>query len=258
VGEVVAALRAHSCLVEVGDDPKRIPDYCDDRWPDVIVVEALGPNRDAALEATEWARRSANLPVVVLTAPADVEARLRSLTLHADDTVAPTAPAEIVGRVAALARQRRLRRPDLRPLGDLSVDRSGRRVTRRGNSVALTHRELQVLEVLAERPGRVVSKEELLDRVWSTHRRSPNAVEAQISGLRRKLDALGPPVIHTAHGEGYVFRPVVATDTRQRSSIIAERERLVREREQAVERRAKLLRKLEEEVARRDRLFRRE
>jgi two-component system OmpR family response regulator len=259
VAPIVAALRGQGCTVHVGDAPARVAEYCDAAWPEAVVIDGVGSARDAALGAVEWARRSANLPVLLMTEPADVEARLRSLALRADDTVAPTAPEEIVGRVAAMVRQRRTQRPDAQPLGDLSIDREGRRVTRQGNAAGLTQRELDVLEVLVERPGRVVSKEELLARVWPDKGRTVNAVEAQISGLRRKLDAMGPPVIHTAHGEGYAFRPVTAKEGGGRPPTLdlAERERLVREREQAVARRADLLRQLEDEVARRAPILRR-
>jgi DNA-binding response OmpR family regulator len=253
---IVAALQEHSCMVSLVDDPKLVSDRCDDEWPDVVVIEVTAAARADALDALDWLRRSANIPVIVMTEPRDVEARLRALTLRADDTVAPTDPREIIARVAALVRRNRLRRADAQPLGDLMIDRDGRRVSRRGTSTSLTQRELQVLEVLVERPGRVVSKEELLDRVWGGKRRSVNAVEAQISALRRKLHEIGPPVIHTAHGEGYVFRPSVVVEARQRTYMMAERERLVREREEAVARRTKLLRQLEEQFARRNQLLR--
>jgi len=192
----------------------------------------------------------------VITDPADVDARVRAITLRAEDAVAPADPREVVARVAVLARRSRMRMPERRPLGDLTVDHDGRRVTRRGGSAALTQRELQVLEVLIARAGRVVSKDELLDEVWAGKPRSLNAVEAQISALRRKLHELGPAIIHTAHGEGYVFRPAVEAEPRQRSHLILERERIVREREEAVARRAKLLRQLEEQFQRRNALFR--
>jgi DNA-binding response OmpR family regulator len=253
---IVVALHEHSCVVDSTDDPKMVSDRCDEHWPDVVVLDVTKSNRDAALDSLDWLRRSANVAVVAMTERGDVDARLRALTLRAEDTVAPTDPREIVGRVAVLVRRSRFRRTEMQPLGDLLIDRNGRRVSRRGNAVVLTHRELQVLEILVERPGRVVSKEELLARVWDGKQRSLNAVEAQISALRRKLHEIGPPVIHTSHGEGYVFRPAVATETGQRSHLIAERERIVREREEAVARRTKLLRQMEEQFARRSALHR--
>jgi DNA-binding response OmpR family regulator len=255
--DIVTALRDHSCTVDTTDDPKVVPDRCDEHWPDAVVIDVAGSMRVIALDALDWLRQCANLPVVAMTEPADVEARLLAVKLRADDTVSPTDPREVVGRVAAMVRRSRLAHPQAQPLGDLSIDRNGRRVARRGSSATLTQRELQVLEVLVERPGRVVAKAELLDRVWGSKRRSVNAVEAQISALRRKLHDLGPPLIHTAHGEGYVFRPSVVGEARPRAYMIAERERLVREREEAVARRTKLLRQLEDQVTQRAELHQR-
>jgi DNA-binding response OmpR family regulator len=249
--DIVKTLREHACTVDAVDDPKLVSDCCDAHWPDCVVIDVTAAKRAAALDALDWVRQYANLPVVAMTEPSDVEARLMAVRLRAEDAVSPTDPREVVGRVAALVRRSRLRRPEARPLGDLVVDHEGRRVSRRGSTATLTQRELQVLEVLVERPGRVVGKDELLDRVWGGTRRSVNAVEAQISALRRKLHDLGPPVIHTAHGEGYVFRPSVMVEARPRAHMILERERLVREREEAVVRRTKLLRQLEEQVTRR-------
>jgi DNA-binding response OmpR family regulator len=251
VGAIADALTAHLCDVEVLENVKRVADECEQRWPEAVVLDVEDGSRTEALDAFEWLRRSAMLPTVVVTEPHDVTTRLRALTLRADDTVFPTDPREIVARVALLVRRRRGRGAIAQPLGDMLIERDGRRVSRRGNDIALTQRELEVLEVLVDRPGRVVSKSELLDRVWRATRRSPNAVEAQISSLRRKLHAIGPPVIHTAHGEGYVFRPSVLSDGARRTQLISERERLVREREEAVALRARLVRELEAQAAQR-------
>jgi DNA-binding response OmpR family regulator len=248
---IVDALRAHACEVEVLENVKRVADECEQHWPEVVVLDIANTRRAEALDALDWLRRAAMLPTIVVTQPDDVDARLRALSLRADDAVAPADPREIVARIALLVRRSRTRQSNVRPLGDLVIERAGRRVTRRGRDAALTQRELEVLEVLVERPGRVVSKEELLDRVWNERRRSTNAVEAQISGLRRKLHELGPPIIHTAHGEGYVFRPAVVVDLSRRSHMISERERLVREREEAVAMRARLLRQMEQQMTRR-------
>jgi len=245
----VRALREHACEVRIEDDAKLVSDRCDESWPDVVVLDVARETRLAALEALDWLRRSAMLPVLALTEPDDVEARLRSIALQCDDAMSPVDPREVVARVAVLVRRRRARGSMTDPLGDLSIDSDGRRAMRRGRWTALTHRELQVLLALTERPGRVVSKEALLDRVWAGRQRSVNAVEAQISALRRKLHELGPPVIHTAHGEGYVFRPSIA-EQRDHSHLLAERERLVREREEAVARRTRLLRETEEQYRR--------
>jgi DNA-binding response OmpR family regulator len=248
---VADALRDHSCDVDLLENVKLVVDECEHQWPEVVVLDVAINGRTEALDALEWLRHSAGLPTVVMTQPDDVDARLRALALQADDTVAPTDPREIVTRVALLARRGRGRHTVAQSLGDMVIYRDGRSVARRGHEISLTHRESEVLDVLVERPGRVVSKDELLQRVWKSNGRSVNAVEAQISGLRRKLHETGPPVIHTAHGEGYVFRPSVLVNAVSRAHMISERERLVREREEAVAVRARLLRQMETELGRR-------
>jgi DNA-binding response OmpR family regulator len=247
---IVDALREYACDVDLVQNVKLVADECEQRWPEVVVLDVEPMHRVEALDALDWLRHSASLATIVMTQPDDVDARLRALELRAVTTVAPTDPREIVAHVALLARQGRARRNTAQPLGDLVISHDGRRVTRRGKDVSLTDRELAVLEVLVERPGRVVSKEELLRRVWKT-RRTTNAVEAQISGLRRKLHEVGPPVIHTAHGAGYMFRPAVALNTSSPARQIAERERLVREREEAVAKRTRLVHQMEAQMSRR-------
>lgn len=252
----VDALGEQGCDVTTCENPKRVSDACDDAWPDAVVLDVTVASRDAALEALDWLRRSAQLGVVVVTEPHDADARVHAVRLRADDAVAPVDSGELVARVAAIVRRSQTRTAATGGIGDMSIDRANRTVSRRGTPISLTQRELQVLEVLIEQPGRVVSKDTLLDRVWGQSRRSANAVEVQISALRRKLHDAGPPVIHTSHGEGYVFRPVVTTVDAKRSYMIAERERLVREREEAVARRTKLLRQMEEQLQRRSSLYR--
>jgi len=92
--------------------------------------------------------------------------------------------------------------------GDLTVDLAQRSAVRNGKRVALTPREVSLLVTLIERSEQPVTKQELLTAVWGAQARSQNVVEANVSSLRRKLHALGPPVIHTLHRAGYIFRPV--------------------------------------------------
>jgi DNA-binding response OmpR family regulator len=246
IAPYAGALGGHGCVVEMLDDPARAMERYDGRRPDAVVLDVAPQQRTAALEALDRLRRVAQARVVVVTDRDDVDARLQAISVRAQDCVAPVAPSEVVARVAVLVRRHRGEESEAARYGDLVVDRAGRRVVRRGRTAVLTQRQQQVLDVLLEQPGRVVTKDELLDRVWSNGRRSANAVEAQISALRRKLHTAGPPVIHTAHGEGYVFRPAV-NEPRPSGDLVSERERRVSEREEAATRRAKLLRELEHE-----------
>jgi DNA-binding response OmpR family regulator len=141
--------------------------------------------------------------ILMLTASGEIDARVQGLSLGADDYLPkPFAFAELVARLRAL--QRRPPSPP-RPVlayGDIQLDRGRRTATRGGRDLGLTRKELAVLEVLLEEPGRVVSAEELLERVWDEHvDLFTNAVRVTIMHLRRKLG--DPPVIKTVIGEGY-------------------------------------------------------
>lgn len=145
--------------------------------------------------------------IMMLTAASLVPDRVDGLNLGADDYLAkPFAFAELLARVDALGRRPARAHPPVLSVGDLTVDVPARRARRAGRDLGLTVKELGVLTVLAQDPGRVVSAEELLDRVWDANADPfTNAVRVTLVGLRRKL---GEPGIETVRGAGY--RLVVA------------------------------------------------
>ena len=89
---------------------------------------------------------------------------------------------------------------------DVVVDEAARAVTRSGRLVDLTPVEFELLRRLVRRPGRVLTKTQLLSELWGYRDYNPNVVERHMSALRRKLEANGPLLVHTVHGAGYVFR----------------------------------------------------
>jgi DNA-binding response OmpR family regulator len=140
--------------------------------------------------------------ILMLTASASVPDRVAGLSLGADDyLVKPFAFAELVARVEALGRRTgRVEAPAL-VVGDLVVDRARRVALRGDRDLGLTPKEFGVLEVLAASPGRVISAEELLERVWDENADPfTNAVRVTMVGVRRKL---GPPGVTTVRGSGY-------------------------------------------------------
>ena len=138
----------------------------------------------------------------MLTAASSVDDRVEGLNLGADDYLAkPFAFEELVARVHALAR-RMPAGPPVVMRGDLTFDRSRRRVSRDGRPLQLSRKEMGVLEVLMVSDGGVVSAEELLERVWDEHADPfSNAVAVTIARLRRKLGE--PDPIETVVGTGY-------------------------------------------------------
>lgn len=192
--------------------------------------------------------------VLVITAHPDSATRIEAARLGVyDGVVAPFDPNEVVARVEILLANRRRAKKGVVRQGDLVIHRVDRRVERNGVEVFLTPREFDVLLTLVNAGGRAVSKQELLREVWNDEGRSANAVEAHISALRRKLEALGPQVIHTVHRAGYAFRPALGLGTAARETLLADRARLLRERDEAFARRDELLDELRRRVRRDDR-----
>jgi DNA-binding response OmpR family regulator len=147
--------------------------------------------------------------ILMLTAAGNLDDRVRGLEIGADDYLPkPFAMAELVARIGALARRPNSVTPPVIEIGDLWID-SSRRAVRRGlRDITLTRKEFGVLELLAANPSRVVSAEELLEKVWdSATDPFTNAVRITIMTLRRKLGE--PPLIETVVGSGYRLAPAV-------------------------------------------------
>lgn len=141
--------------------------------------------------------------ILMLTASGAVEDRVDGLTLGADDYLPkPFALAELVARIRALGRRATPALPPVLAVGEIRLDPHRREAARDGRPLALTNKELGVLEVLMTADGGVVSAEELLERVWDAHADPfTNTVRVTVANLRRKLG--DPPVIDTVIGAGY-------------------------------------------------------
>jgi DNA-binding response OmpR family regulator len=141
--------------------------------------------------------------ILMLTASGTVDDRVDGLSLGADDYLPkPFALAELIARIRALGRRAAPALPPVLRVGDLILDPNRRVAERAGRSLALTNKELGVLEVLMSADGRVVSAEELLERVWDAHADPfTNTVRVTLANLRRKIG--DPPVISTVIGAGY-------------------------------------------------------
>ncbi|MEZ4496576.1 MAG: response regulator transcription factor [Thermomicrobiales bacterium] len=135
--------------------------------------------------------------------PANVDSRIEGLSLGADDYLPkPFVMAELIARVRALARRPNAATPPQLVSGDLVIDTTRHAATRNGRPLSLTRKEFGVLETIVAAQGRVVSSEDLLERVWD-EAADPftNAVRITVMTLRRKLGE--PPLIETVIGVGY-------------------------------------------------------
>ncbi|GAB2989546.1 response regulator transcription factor [Nocardioides montaniterrae] len=180
--------------------------------PDVVVLDMMLPDFDG-LEVLRRVRAFApHLPVLFLTARDAVEDRIAGLTAGGDDyVVKPFSLEEVVARLRGLVRRAGLAAEaagDVLAVGDLVMEEDSREVTRAGDPISLTATEFELLRFLMRNPRRVLSKAQILDRVWAyDFGGQGNVVELYISYLRKKIDAGREPMIHTRRGAGYVLKP---------------------------------------------------
>ncbi|MFG3114360.1 response regulator transcription factor [Streptomyces sp. NPDC048197] len=177
--------------------------------PDVIVLDVSLPGI-SGIEVCRTLRADGDeVPVLMLSALDELADRVAGLQAGADDyLVKPFALKELVLRLQALLRRRPSAGRDLVQVGDLVLDTAAREVTYGGVAVGLTRREFELLEVLARNAGVVLTRDQLLDRVWGyDFEVRTDAVDTFVSYLRRKTEAGGRPrLVHTVRGVGFVLR----------------------------------------------------
>ncbi|MFD7287872.1 response regulator transcription factor [Streptomyces sp. NPDC059863] len=180
--------------------------------PDAVVLDVMLPDMDGLAVLGRLRHELPQVPVLFLTAKDSVEDRIAGLTAGGDDYVTkPFSLEEVVARLRGLIRRSgaaAVRSESLLVVGDLTLDEDSHDVTRDGRSIHLTATEFELLRYLMRNPRRVLSKAQILDRVWSyDFGGQANVVELYISYLRRKIDAGHPPMIHTRRGAGYLIKP---------------------------------------------------
>ena len=204
VGEALADVGYH---VEARRDGAGLEGALDGLRPDLVVLDVMLPGRDG-FELIDVVRDWGDAGIVMITARDALPDRLRGLDGGADDyVVKPFELAELVSRVGAVLR-RRGRLPQVLHVGDLIIDVDAGLAARAGNELELTATELRLLHFLVEQRGRIVSATQILGAVWGYDAYDPNLVQVHISGLRRKLEAHGPRILHTVRGIGYRLQPL--------------------------------------------------
>jgi two-component system OmpR family response regulator len=190
---------------------KAVREAKDDR-PDAIVLDVMLPDIDGFEVLRRIRANQPDVPVLFLTARDAVEDRVAGLTAGGDDYVTkPFSIEELVARLRGLMRRagaRRVEDSNVLTVGDLELDEDSHEVWRDGDEIFLTATEFELLRFLMRNPRRVMSKAQILDRVWNyDFGGQANVVELYISYLRKKIDAGRAPMIHTMRGAGYVLKP---------------------------------------------------
>jgi len=180
--------------------------------PDVVVLDVMLPDIDGLTVLRRMRQTNEQLCVLFLTARDAVEDRIAGIEAGGDDYMTkPFSMAELSARLRGLVRRAGITRPAADPtlvVGDLTMDEDAWEVHRGGELIELTTTEFELLRLLMHNARRVLSKQQILDRVWSyDFGGDAHVVELYISYLRRKIDKGREPMIHTVRGVGYVLKP---------------------------------------------------
>lgn len=176
--------------------------------PDCIVLDVMMPKLDG-IAALPLIRRLTEAPIVMLTALGEVRDRIAGIAAGADDYLAkPFEIAELAVRIRAALRRPHLAKVSVMRVSDLEIDLETRVVRRGERRLVLSTREFDLVAALARRPGRVYTREELVETVWGFGRDvTLNSVETYIHYIRTKIDAAGEPrLVQTVRGVGYSLR----------------------------------------------------
>lgn len=177
--------------------------------PDLIVLDVMLPDLEGFAVQRRLADSGRRTPVLFLTARDATEDKVRGLSIGDDYLTKPFSLEELVARIRAILRrtQGAATQDERLRFADLEMDAATHEVRRGGNAIELTATEFKLLRYLLNNPRRVLSKSQIVNSVWNyDFGGDPSVVETYISYLRRKLDAVGPRLIHTVRGVGYVLR----------------------------------------------------
>ena len=180
--------------------------------PDAVVLDVMLPDIDGLEVLRRLRAEWPDIPVLFLTARDAVEDRVAGITVGGDDYVTkPFSLEEVVARLRGLLRRAgasAARDTSVIAVGDLTLDEDSHEVFRGGDEIDVTATEFELLRYLMRNPRRVLSKAQILDRVWKyDFGGQANVVELYISYLRKKIDAGRAPMIHTVRGSGYLIKP---------------------------------------------------
>jgi two-component system, OmpR family, response regulator len=206
------ALRYEGWEVKTAPDGRRALALAREFRPDAIVLDMMLPDIDGMQVLSRVRQDGQQTAVLFLTAKDSLEDRINGLTAGGDDYVTkPFSLEELVARLRGLIRRSMLTASEEEDprlvVGDLVLDEDSHEVSRDGQNIDLTATEFELLRYLMRNPRRVLSKTQILDRVWNyDFGGKSSVVEIYISYLRRKLDAGRKPMIHTVRGAGYMLK----------------------------------------------------
>lgn len=202
-------LKAEHYAVDICYNGENALDYLLNTDYDVAVLDIMMPGMDGIEVLTRLRAAGRHLPVLLLTARDAVSDRVRGLNAGADDyLVKPFAFEELSARLRVLTRRIRQETTNRFEMADLVVDADSHTVFRNGESIVLTSREYALLEYMIRNKGRVLSRSQIIEHVWSyDYEGASNMVDVYIRSLRKKIDeGREKKLIHTIRYAGYALR----------------------------------------------------
>ena len=203
------ALRYEGWDVETAETGQEALDKIRTFNPDVAVFDIMLPDFDGMQLLSRVRSAGEMFPVLFLTALDSVEDRVNGLTAGGDDYLE-----ELIARLRGLGRRSQLalaQHPDpVLRVGDLTLNEDSYEVARAGRPITVTNTEFELLRYLMRNPNRVLSKAQILDRVWAyDFTGKSTVVELYVSYLRKKIDSGFEPMLHTVRGAGYMLKPAI-------------------------------------------------
>lgn len=207
VDAVATSLRYEGFSVSTASTGRAALAAAQEDRPDLVVLDVMLPDLSGIEVAGRLRRDGFTTPVLFLTARHGVEDRVAGLAVGDDYMTKPFSLAEVVARTRAILRRTKGDQGGRLCFADLELDEDTHEVHRAGVPIQLTATEFALLRFFLLNRRRVVSKSQILDHVWNyDFGGDPSVVETYVSYLRKKLDALGPPLIHTIRLVGYSLR----------------------------------------------------
>ncbi len=202
---ITNGLTEEGFLVEHAVDGKEGREMLKKRWWDLILLDWSLPGEDGLSLLRDYRQFGGEAPVFFLTARDELDDRVMGLDSGADDYLCkPFAFAELLARVRALVRRRERPSSLMLSHGDISVNLVAQRAYRAGQALDLTSKELALLSFFLRHPSQVLTRERIYENVWDGEiDKSSNTFEVHLKELRRKLETLGPRLIHNRRGHGY-------------------------------------------------------
>ncbi len=201
-----AILKHNNYSVDAVYDGQDALDYGLDENYDGIILDLMMPKKNGLQVLEELRKAGVSTPVLILTAKSQIEDKIAGLDKGADDYLTkPFATGELLARIRAMTRRKSEFTPNLMTFGNLSLNRETFELSTPTGSVRLGNKEFQMLELLMDNPGRLISTEQFMERIWGYETEAEiNVVWVYISYIRKKLTSLGANVeIKATRGVGY-------------------------------------------------------